>query len=284
MGFNDAMSGYKKLTNEHGYSTQELFAKLQSTTYSFGTPSMGKVQKDDAILFDEIDGLTVYVKATPKSIEIGRVALKGTGKFILKELGAAFLTNAQSKGTAVADRAVEELYEVIVNMESTGIVENKSSAKTAIKLYMRQKIVAIRDKYDICTEDETSVYWVQGNLISHGYKIEDANGNLLLEIKKKLIALLPEYTMIKDGQEIGTIKKKIRLTKPEITGTINGEEIQIKGDLSGYHFSIKSNDVVIGNVDTERLTWGDVYSIDIKDPEKQDLVVAIAIVVDNVLS
>ena len=41
---------------------------------------------------------------------------------------------------------------------------------------------------------------------------------------------------------------------------------------------------VIGNVDTERLTWGDVYSIDIKDTGKQDLIVAIAIIVDNILS
>ena len=284
MGFNDAMSGYKKLKNEHGYSTQDLFAKLKSTTYSFGEPTLGVVTKSEAIVFEKIENITVYIKVTPKKIEIGRAVLEGTAKFALKELAKSAISDGQGKGIAIADRAVDELYEVIVNMEKTGVVSNKSFKTTKVKLYMSQKILSIKEKYSICKEDETPVYWVQGNLTRLNYNIEDANGNNIMEIKKKLVAIMPEYKLVKDGQVIGALKKKLKFTRPVILGEVSGENIEIKGDLSGFHFSIKSNDIVIGDVDTERLTWGDVYSIDIKDEEKQDLVVAIAIIVDNVIS
>ncbi|MDD3225766.1 MAG: hypothetical protein PHX70_13890 [Clostridium sp.] len=284
MGLNDAMSGYKKLKNEHGYSIQDLLMKLKDTTYSFGEPTLGKVANQEAIVFKGIDGFIIYAKVSSKSIEVACTVSKDLGKFVLKELGASLLTGAQGKDRATADRAVDELYEVILNMEKTGVIENKSAGATAMKLYMRQKVLSIKDKYSICKEDETPVYWVVGNLLSLGYKIEDANQNLVMEIKKKLVAIMPEYTLVKDGQPIGVIKKKMKLTRPVISGKVGTEEIEIKGDISGFHFSIKSNDVVIGNVDTERLTWGDVYSIDIKDTGKQDLIVAIAIIVDNILS
>ncbi|HEX3020875.1 MAG TPA: LURP-one-related family protein [Lachnospiraceae bacterium] len=284
MGFNDAMSGYKKLKNTRGYSLQDLFTMLKGTAYSFGEPALGKVAKDDAIVFNGINGFTVYVKVSVNSIEVARVVSKEAGKFIFKELVASLLTNAQSKDTAMADRAVDELYEVVNTLLQTGVVENKSAAGTAAKLYMHQKVLSIKDKYSICKEDQTPVYWVQGNLTSLGYKIEDAQGNLLIEIKKKLVSIMPEYKLIENGVEIGTIEKKMKLTRPVIAGEVKGESIEIKGDMSGYHFAIKCNDAEIGNVDTERLTWGDVYSIDIKDLSKQDFIVAIAIIVDNIIS
>jgi uncharacterized protein YxjI len=284
MGFNDTISGYKKLKNNQGYSTQTLLDALKDTTYSFGEPDLGKVLKSEVIVFNGIEGFTVYIKVSEKSIEITRCTSEKIGKFLLKEMATTLFTDAQGKNASVANRAVDELYEVVVNLQKTGVAENKSGTSVVEKLYMRQKVLSIKDKYSVCTEDETPVYWVQGNLVGLSYTITDANENLIMEIKKKMIAVMPKYTILKNGEVLGTINKKVKLTRPEISGQINGEDIKIKGDISGFHFEIKSNDVAIGNVDTERLTWGDVYSIDIKDIEKQDLIVAIAIIVDNVIS
>ena len=283
MSLNDAMSGYKKLSNAKGYGLGDMLSLMNGTSYSFGEPKLGKVGKKEAIVFEGVGRFTVYVQVSPKSIEISRVFAQGVGLSVLKELGASILTDANAKDTAVADRAVDELYEVINRLLTTGVAENKSSASDSFKLYMRQKILTIKDKYDICDENQNSVYWVEGNLVSLGYKIEDAAGNLLLEIKKKLVSVMPEYTIKQNGKDIGKLRKKIKLTRPVVTGEINGKALEIKGDLSGYHFSIKLDDAVIGDVDTERLTWGDVYSIDIRDKEQQDIIVGIAVVVDNLL-
>lgn len=283
MGFNDSMSGYKKMKNDKGYTNKDLLTILSAVQYSFGTPELGSVAKKEAVVFKNIGNFTVYAKASPKSIELGRVVTEGTGKFVLKELGAALLTDAQGKDTAVADRAVDELYDVLLGVEKTGTVQNNSSRNDGIKLYMKQKIVSIKDKYSICDLNQNPKYWVVGNLLGLSFKIEDANGSEIMEIKKKLIAIMPEYTIIQNEQTIGKIKKKIKLTRPVISGEVNNQEIEIKGDISGYSFSIKLNGTEIGSVDTERLTWGDVYSIDIKQADKQDLVVAIAIIVDNSL-
>lgn len=285
MGFNDAMSGFKKLKNDKGYSNEDLLTLLKNVQFAFGTPQLGTLTKKETILFEpNIGRLVVYLRANEKSIEMGSVAAPGnTGKFVLKELGASILTDAQSEDAAKAQRAVDELYEVVKGLVETGVVENKSVQDDGIELYMQQKVLTIKDKYSICTLEEEPVYWVEGNLLGLKYQIEDAQGQQIYEIRKKMIAVLPEYTIMKDGKKVAELKKKIRLTRPEILGKVEGKELQIKGDLTGYHFSIAIDGKVVGNVDTKRLTWGDVYAIGIRDVQHQELVVTIAIIVDNIL-
>lgn len=283
MGFNDAMSGYKKLKNEEGYTNQSLLELLKQTEYSFGTPEMGTVAKKESIVFHNVGSFTVYVTVKDKSIEIGRVVEQGTGKFVLKNLGAAMFSDAQSKDTAVADRAVEELYDVIMGVKKGQPIENKAASNDGIKLYMRQKILSIGDKYSICDLDENPQYWVVGNIIGLKFKIQDNHDNEIMEINKKMVAITPEYTLIKNGEKYGHIKKKIKLTRPVIAGEIDKKPVEITGDITGYHFAIKLAEETIGTVDTERLTWGDVYSIEVRNAAYKDLVVTIAVIADNTL-
>lgn len=286
--FNDAVSGYQKLKNTRGLTNEKLLAELEKISLSFGNPVIDTVGKKEAVVVHNVGRFDVYAIADAKNIEIARVLGKdqSIGKNLLKELAVAAVTDAQAKDTATADRAVDELTDLIKQYLENGVMFTRARnayTQTSTKLYMRQKILAIKDKYSICTEDETPAYWVEGNLIGLSFNVQNANGSNIYTIKKKMIAIMPEYSIMEGKKEVGHIKKKIKLTRPEITGEIYGENLTIKGDMSGYHFSIMLNGTVVGNVDTERLTWGDCYSIEILDESKKDLVVTIAVICDNTL-
>ena len=74
------------------------------------------------------------------------------------------------------------------------------------------------------------------------------------------------------------------LTKAQVFGWVDDLDILIKGDLSGYNFSIFADDNIIGNITTKQFSWADCYDIEIVDTTRKDLVVTIAIICDNLIA
>ena len=291
MGFTDNLSGYHKYKNVQNFTNETLFLKLREIPVSFAdSPKMDTVAKKETIVYTIPDSrFIVYVKAD-KNVEVATCLApkENVGKFIGKELLISAVSDAQGKDQHEANRAVDEvgdiLQKLLAGQETTpGNLTAVNKNKNGTKLYMRQKIVSIKDKYSICTLNEEPVYWVEGNLIGLSFSIQNTTGNELMKIKKKMVAIMPNYTLMKENKVFGQIKKKIKLTRPEIVGTVDGKELLIKGNLSGYSFEIFLGGQSIGAVDTERLTWGDCYSIESYIPDNTDLVVAIAVICDNVL-
>ena len=284
MSFNDSMSGYKKLENTKNFTTEQLFEKFKEIKVSFGEPSMGTMTGDPAVVW-KIDHFVVYVKADPKNVQIGGVIGEKIGINLLKEVGKSLLSGGiNSVSNANSDRAVEELYGIMQQLLGGAEVAKSSVMmnENAEKLYIKQKLLSVANKYDVCKEDGTSVYWVEGNITGLNYKVTK-DGEEMFSFKKKLVAITPEFKVFKGDAEVGEFKKKIKLSKPEMNGSFNGENVNILGDLTGFHYTIAVNGTIIGKVDSEKMILGDVYSITILDPSKTDLVVICGILVDNSL-
>lgn len=283
---NDSISGYKKLENTKGITTDWLFEELKKVTLSFGTPTMGEMLKKPAVTW-KIGNYTVYVQADESKIQMGGVVTESIGKNLLKQVGIGLLTGnfAGSKDNAESDRAVEELYKVVVQLVGGQPVENiTSNVSTGIEksFYMEQKVFSITAKYNIYLEDKTPVYFIQSDLTHLNYTIcrEDTE---IFKLKKKLIALLPEFSIFEDGSEIGHLKKKLKLTKPEIVGEIKGKNVCLKGDVFGNNYEIEFDGKVVATVDTAVLTWGDCYRIKVREDSLQDYVMIFAVIIDNVI-
>lgn len=283
---NDSISGYKKLENTKGITTDWLFEELKKVTLSFGTPTMGEMLKKPAVTW-KIGNYTVYVQADESKIQMGGVVTESIGKNLLKQVGIGLLTGnfAGSKDNAESDRAVEELYKVVVQLVGGQPVENvASNVSTGIEksFYMEQKVFSITAKYNIYLEDKTPVYFIQSDLTHLNYTIcrEDTE---IFKLKKKLIALLPEFSIFEDGSEIGHLKKKLKLTKPEIVGEIKGKNVCLKGDVFGNNYEIEFDGKVVATVDTAVLTWGDCYRIKVREDSLQDYVMIFAVIIDNVI-
>lgn len=283
---NDSISGYKKLENTKGITTDWLFEELKKVTLSFGTPTMGEMLKKPAVTW-KIGNYTVYVQADESKIQMGGVVTESIGKNLFKQVGIGLLTGnfAGSKDNAESDRAVEELYKVVVQLVGGQPVENiTSNVSTGIEksFYMEQKVFSLTAKYNIYLEDKTPVYFIQSDLTHLNYTIcrEDTE---IFKLKKKLIALLPEFSIFEDGSEIGHLKKKLKLTKPEIVGEIKGKNVCLKGDVFGNNYEIEFDGKVVATVDTAVLTWGDCYRIKVREDSLQDYVMIFAVIIDNVI-
>ncbi|MCR4735565.1 MAG: hypothetical protein K5829_11230 [Treponema sp.] len=283
---NDSISGYKKLENTKGFTTDQLFEELKKITFSFGTPEMGQMLKKPAVTW-KVGRFTVYAQADEKNIKLGGVLSQDVGKNLLKEIGLGLLTGnmAGGKDNAESDRAVEELYGVVtklLNGESAENVKSNVSTGYSKEFYMQQKVFSITANYNIYLQDETPVYNINSDITHLNYSIKKDDIEIF-KLKKKLIALLPEYTLFQDGKEIGHFKKKFKLSKPEVVGQINGQDVSLKGDLFGNNFAIEFGGTVVASVDTQRLTWGDCYRITVREESLEDYIMTLAIVIDNVI-
>lgn len=152
-----------------------------------------------------------------------------------------------------------------------------------MKLYIKQKLISLGDKYDIFDENDNVVYNVTSQLISVRQRkfLRDINGNLLYVIKRKLIDILPKY-IIEDGneQEVAILQKKFSLrTSFNISGT--SKKYEIRGDFMAWHWDLIEDGEVMATISKKIIHLADSYYLDIKDDEDAALVVAFVIAIDN---
>jgi len=286
---NDMMLGFKEYKNTPGFTLESLYEILQNAPVSFGKPVMGMMQKTEAIIYPIEKGrMDIYVYLHKDKIIVNRAFKQksGMGKEMAKEVAlTAIFDGNDANDTQLADMYVEEM-DGIMKQVMAGKTEIESVTASAeggesLDFFMKQKITLIKDKYSIYGSDEKECYFVKGNITGLSFSIQDSFGAELFTVKKKMVAITPEYTLMQGKRNIGHIKKTLSLLKEEIKGNINGEELLIKGNISGYAFTIFLNDKIVGSVNATRFSIGDCYNIKVMDPSKKDIVIAIAVICDN---
>ena len=282
--------GFASVKNTMNYTNEDLLEKLSAVNVSFGTPVMGDIKGTQAVMYKNVtDKFDVFVRINKKDVIMGKIGSDGVSSAeTALNMGLDMFLGHKDEGTSLADRAVDELLGIIKKLENGEAVTESAqvaSVNTAdgneLALFMKQKAISIKPKFDIFDQNETVVYHVEGDITRLNFSIQKG-GAEVLKLKKKLVAVMPEYTILQGGKEAAKIKKKFKLAKPELSGTVKGQELKIAGDLLGYDFDIQVGGVPIGHVDTARTIWSDCYRIHILDESKQDMVIALAIICDNV--
>ena len=283
--------GYASVENKQNFTNEDLLAKLSEIKVSFGTPIMGEIKGTQSVLYKKVvDEYDVFVRVDGKKIIMGKMGTDGVsgGKMALNA-GLDMFLGHKGADTSTVDRAVSELCDVIKKLEegetvkeSTAAGPANTSTGAAITLYMKQKAISLKPKFDIFDRDERTVYHIEGDLTRLNFSIQK-DGNEVLKLKKKLLSFMPEYSIEKAGSQIAKIKKKIKFTRPELVGEVNGQDLKISGDLMGFDFDLQIGGKTIGHVDTDRTIWSDCYRISVLDESMEDVVVALAIICDNVV-
>ncbi len=294
MGFFDNSSpsgiGYADVKNTQDFTTETLFEKLSAVKVSFGTPEMGDIKGEPAVLYRNVgESLDVFARVHKSKVIIGKIGSEGVSSASTAlDAGLSMFLDHKSAEESKADRAVDELLEVIKKLEEgETVTESTTSAPAntatgeAIELFMKQKAISIKPKFDIFDQNQNVVYHVEGDITRHNFSIQ-REGSEVIKMKKKLISIMPEYALEQNGEKIGSLKKKFKLTQPEVNGMIKGQDLQIAGDLLGFDFDICLGGRTIGHVDTARTIWSDCYRIAIFDAHLKDIVIALAIICDNV--
>lgn len=154
-----------------------------------------------------------------------------------------------------------------------------------MKLYIKQKVFSLTDKYNVTDETGNPIYVVNREFLSLGAKFHlcDLNGNEIFLIKQKLITFLAEYDIIKDELHYAKIKKQLSFLKPKINVTSEIGSYELTGDVWTMCFEIRSGNSSIGCITKKWLSWGDSYELNIYNDVDAPFFTALVIAIDHCL-
>ncbi|MFI3168122.1 MAG: LURP-one-related family protein [Bacillota bacterium] len=154
-----------------------------------------------------------------------------------------------------------------------------------MKLYIKQKIFSIGDKYDIYDQNQNAVYSAWGEVFALGNKLHlcDASGKEVVFIKQRLLTLLPKFELIVNGELFATINKKFTFFYKKIEVESPYGNITIDGSFWDHDYSISVDGKLFGSVHKVWMTWGDSYELDINTEDHPEFFVALVLAIDSIL-
>ncbi|MBR6242473.1 MAG: LURP-one-related family protein, partial [Ruminococcus sp.] len=257
---------------------------------SFGTPILGDIFGTQSVMYKTVTPYyDIFVRVHKDKIIMGKIGTDGTNSVgTAMQMESEVMLGSKNEESSFADRAVDELLEVIKKLENgeyITITDEAMPANTAtgepLSLYMQQKLFSLKPRFDVFDQEKNVVFHVEGGITSHSFSIQQ-DGVEVLKLKRKIAKIMDEYVIVRNGETVAELKKKFRLVNPEVSGTVNGVELRIKGDLMGIDYDIQIGGRTVAHVDQDKAHWSDCYRISIRDEDVQDIVIALAVICDHV--
>ena len=148
-----------------------------------------------------------------------------------------------------------------------------------MKLLFQQRLFSWFDSYDVYDENQNTVFTVKGVMaLKHCFQVCDAGGNEVGMIREKVLTFFrPQFDLVIDGAEAGSIIKEFSFFTPKFTLEFRNWEVQ--GDWRQWNYQIQSPEGAVAVITKQIFNWTDTYEIDIPDPKHalEALMVVIAI-------
>lgn len=153
-----------------------------------------------------------------------------------------------------------------------------------MKLYLKQKVFSWNDKFTVYDEQGKDKYYVEGEFFSFGKKLHiyDLSGNEVAFIRQEVFSFLPKYYISLGSREVATVKKHFTFFNHEYS--VEGFGWSVSGDFFGHEYEINDNGRMAASVYKEWFTFGDAYAIDISDGVNEIGALAVALIIDAVIS
>lgn len=137
-----------------------------------------------------------------------------------------------------------------------------------MQLYIKQRVFAWGDTYDVYDETGEARYFVKAELFTLGHQIhvyEKRSGREAGSIHQHLFAFTPGFDIVVDGQVQGTVKKRFTLFSPAYD--VNFRGWYVEGDFFGWDYNVMQGDTAVMTISKEWMTWGDTYILRYTNPE-----------------
>lgn len=151
-----------------------------------------------------------------------------------------------------------------------------------MKLFIKQRVFALTQKFDVCTEDKMPVYSCRAKMFSFGKKIDvyDNQKEKVIFIKQRLFHFMPHFDIYINGELWTTIVKKFTLFSHNFY--FKSDDWQVTGDFFAHSYNIINNGAVVMMLSKRWLSWGDTYELNVMDPQHALKCLAITLVIDSV--
>ena len=152
-----------------------------------------------------------------------------------------------------------------------------------MKLYIRQKVFSLVDKFTVKDASGNDVYFVAGEFLSWGKKlhIKDTNNNEVAFIQQKVISFRPKFFVFVNGVQVAEIIKEFTFFRPNYR--IRGLRWEIKGSLFAYNYQITQDGIPIATIHKQWMSWGDCYELDIANQQDEIIALSVVLAIDCVM-
>ncbi len=155
-----------------------------------------------------------------------------------------------------------------------------------MKLYVKQKVLSLKEDFDVYDRQKKPVYHVKSKWFSIGrsMKIIDVkSGKPLVSVKQQLLSIFPILKVYYEGRYLCSVKKTWSLFRPKYQ--ISRLNWRLQGDLWQHDYRLKDrkgND--LAKIHKQFLAWSDTFEMTILNQELDPvIVVAVILAIDMVM-
>lgn len=147
-------------------------------------------------------------------------------------------------------------------------------------LFIKQKVLTIRDRFKVYGDDEQPKYDVEGKIISIGKKLRILKDEQeVARIEQEVLHLLAHYNFHIEGKGDFKIIRKFSFLKPKYI--FEGIDWNVEGDFFAYDYQINSAaGEPIASISRRWIAIGDAYDIQIYKDEHELLVLCSVLAID----
>ena len=151
------------------------------------------------------------------------------------------------------------------------------------KLYMKQKVFSLRDRFTVKDESEQDRYYVEGELFTFGKKLHlyEMSGSEAAFIRQKLSAFLPCFEIFINGALTATVRKELSFMRPRFL--IEGPGWRVEGSCWAHDYEIRQGEKTIASIHKAWFSWGDSYELEIEDPGNVVPALSVILCIDCVM-
>ena len=149
-----------------------------------------------------------------------------------------------------------------------------------MKLLIEEQIFTWRDRFTVMDEAGVERYYVEGELFSWGRKLHvtDLKGREVAYVEQQLFTFLPRYAVYAGGVLIGEVVKEFSFFRPRYT--VEGADWDVEGDFWDHDYTVFRGGVPVVSIQKEWFTWGDCYTLDIRNPADEIQALALVLAID----
>lgn len=152
----------------------------------------------------------------------------------------------------------------------------------ARKLYIKQKVFSVGEKFTVYDEHERPQYHVQGSFmqIPKSFKILNHREEEIAVITKKIFSWLPKfYVDIRNNPQI-VIDKELTFFKAKYH--ISAKGIEVEGNWWDMDFQVMHQGRLIADINKRWFTFGDTYEVNVLDEKYEEMIISLVIAIDCV--
>lgn len=155
-----------------------------------------------------------------------------------------------------------------------------------MRYVLKQKLLGWGDDFRVKDETGRDIYFVDGKVFTlrNTLIFQDMAGQELAKIQKKILSWGPTYEIYRGGELMAVVKKHLfTLFRCKFTVDVPGpNDLEAQGNFFDYEYTFRRDGREVAAVSKRWFSWSDTYGVDVAEGEDPVLVIASAVVIDQI--